>query len=218
MIQGVVFDFDGLILETETPEYLAWKEVFAQLGVSLPLSVWRAFVGSTAEEFDPMDYLEEQLGHTVDRSRLLREIRIRSDRIIDCQGPMPGASDYLKDARRLKLQVGLASSSDSKWVMSHLGRLELSDYFDVIRCREHVARPKPAPDLYLSVLEAFRLPPENCLAFEDSQNGVQAAKSAGLHCVAVPNEVTRGMDFSMADMMLSSLQEVPLAELIHRLE
>jgi len=134
--------------------------------------------------------------------------------VIAQQPALPGVVAALDEARRLGLRLGMASSSSRAWVSGHLTRLGLLDYFEVLRCAEDVEAVKPDPALYRAALEGLGLAPHEAIAIEDSAHGVLAAKRAGLYCVAVPNVVTRGLDFSQADRVLKSLDEVPLAELV----
>jgi len=130
---------------------------------------------------------------------------------------LPGIVEYLEDADRLGLRVGIASSSSRNWVLGHLERLGLSDRWECIRCWGDVERAKPWPDLYLAVLDHLGVPPSEALAFEDSPNGIAAAKAAGMICVAVPNPLTDALDLSKADVRLGSLAEMPLPELLDRI-
>ena len=107
--------------------------------------------------------------------------------------------------------MGIASNSSRRWVAGHLERLGL-DGWACVRCREDVARAKPAPDLYLSAVECLEVAPWEALAVEDSGAGVMAAKAAGLACVAVPSALTASHDFSQADLMLGSLADRSFTE------
>jgi HAD superfamily hydrolase (TIGR01509 family) len=131
---------------------------------------------------------------------------------------LPGIVQYIDEARSLGLRLGVASSSTSEWVKGHLGRLGILERFECVRCRDDVVNAKPAPDLYLAVLECLGVAASDAFAIEDSPNGVTAAKQAGLRCVAVPNSITLGLDLSHADVLLRSLSEVTLAQLLVRLE
>ena len=115
------------------------------------------------------------------------------------------------------LRLGVASSSTNEWVKGHLARLGILESFDCIRCRDDVANAKPEPDLYLAVLECLGVRASEAIAIEDSPNGVLAAKRAGLRCVAIPNSITAQLDLGQADLLLGSLDEVTLAELLESL-
>jgi HAD superfamily hydrolase (TIGR01509 family) len=127
---------------------------------------------------------------------------------------MAGVREYVADAKRQGLRLAVASSSSRAWVLGHLERLGLRAQWDAVRTREDVARTKPAPDLYLAAVKALGVAPHETVAFEDSMNGIAAAKDAGLLCVAVPNGLTAGMDLSRADLRLASLAETPLERLL----
>lgn len=215
MIQALVFDFDGLILDTEGPDYRAWQEVFWEYGGDLPLELWCECIGRSADWFDPIGYLEGHLGRSLDREAILRVHRQRHYELLEAEPILPGIEAYLEDAVRLGLRLGIASSSRRQWVVGHLERLGLAGYWECIRCWDDVTLAKPSPELYLSVLEHLGVPPHAALAFEDSPNGIAAAKAAGIFCVAVPNRLTKRLDLGRADMRLASLAELSLPELLN---
>jgi HAD superfamily hydrolase (TIGR01509 family) len=215
-VQLIVFDFDGLILDTEVPVYDAWQELYVEHGHALPLEKWAECIG-TADTFDPCADLAELVGRALDAAALRRRHRARMDVLITAQQVLPGVVERLDEARAMGLTLGVASSSSRAWVEGHLERLGLLDRFHTIRCADAVPRVKPDPALYRAVLEATGVRAADALALEDSPNGVLAAKRAGLACVAVPNALTAGLDLGGADLRLSSLAEVPLATLLTRL-
>jgi HAD superfamily hydrolase (TIGR01509 family) len=212
-IKALIFDFDGLILDTETADYTSWKETFAAYGCELPLDLWSKFIGTHI--FNPYEYLEELLGQPVDRYAVRALRKKRDNELIASIWIMPGVEGYLAEAQRMGLRIGLASSSDHAWVDTHLARLGLLDAFEVISCRDDVGnRGKPDPAVYQAALQAFDMAPHQALALEDSPNGIQAAKAAGLWCTAVPNKMTRDLNFSQADYQLDSLADMGLSQLI----
>ncbi len=218
MIRGLIFDFDGLILETESPVFKSWSELFQEHECDFPFEIWANIIGKSEGSFDPYDYLEEQLGYKVDRKVLEPTRRARETEHIHKQPTMPGVEDYIADAKRLGLKLGVASSSTCEWVTGHLSRLGLLAHFDCVRGADDVERAKPEPDLYLSTLQGMDLAPHQAIALEDSPNGIQAAKTAGLICVAVPNDLTRNLSLDHADLILGSLADLPLEELLRKVE
>jgi HAD superfamily hydrolase (TIGR01509 family) len=140
--------------------------------------------------------------------------RQRQLELIARQEALPGVENYLSEARRLGLKVGLASNSSRAWVTGHLRRLGLFDQFDCLKCGDEVNRQKPEPELYLAALEALNTPADQAIAFEDSPNGVRAARAAGLFSVAVPNVITRQLPLDHADLRLPSLASRPLTDVI----
>lgn len=218
MIQALIMDFDGLILDTEGPAFQSWQEIFEEHGRSLPLAAWATWVGGSPDMFDPYAYLEAQVGHAVDREDIRSREREREDELIAAQPLLPGVEDYIRDARRLGLKLGLASSSEREWVLGHLSRLGMDAHFDSIKCADDVERAKPHPDLYLAVLQDLDVPASQALAFEDSPNGITAAQAAGIFCVVIPNPLTRQLPTDHADLRLNSLADVPLEELLLEIE
>ncbi len=206
MIRALVFDFDGLILETETPAYQTWAEIYREHGHELPLDRWFEYIGREGGFFDAADHLAALVGEGFDRDAMQARRDARKTEL--------GVRDYIADAKRLGLRLAVASSSSRAWVLGHLERLGIGAVWDAVRTREDVARTKPAPDLYLAAVDALAVAPREAVAFEDSMNGITAAKAAGLLCVAVPNALTAAMDLSQADLRLGSLAETPLERLL----
>jgi len=217
-IQALIFDFDGLILDTEVPVYRSWQELYQSFGCQLPPSSWVHHIGVSPTTFDPFASLEQQLGNAVDRAGLAPQRRAREMQLIATQPIQPGVKPYLADAKRLGLKLGLASSSSSEWVRGHLSRLGLIAYFDSIRTAEDVKHAKPDPALYLAVLKDLAITPGQVIVLEDSPNGLLAAKRAGLFCVVVPNELTNQLPLDNADLCLDSLADLPLEGLLSRVE
>jgi HAD superfamily hydrolase (TIGR01509 family) len=214
----LIFDFDGLILDTETASYQAWTEIFSSHGHSLPLEKWALCVGTTRHAFDVYEYLETRVGKPLDRENLKRQHDRRATELLEPLGPRPGVLDYLREARQRKIMTALVSSSSRQWIVGHLERLGLCDWFQSIICAEDVSQVKPHPELYQKTLEKFRVSPGQALAFEDSPNGILAAKAAGVFCVAVPNSVTKNLPLSQADFQIQSMAEVGLNELLLRVQ
>ena len=217
MIRAIVFDFDGLILDTEEPVYRSWLEVYEAHGELLPFERWVQIVGSTTTEFHPQRHLEERLGRPLSQEVLEGRIGRRTEMIL-AQELLPGILQSIEDARGLGLKLGVASSSTRDWVSGHLERLGILGRFDCVRCRDDVNHAKPAPDLYLAVLDCLGVSASEAVAIEDSPNGVMAAKQAGMRCVAIPNSITATLDLSQADVLLRSLSDLPLRDLLQRLD
>ena len=213
-----MFDFDGLVFDSETHEYETVREQFAEHGAELPLEVWSLCIGRAPDFFDPYAYLEECTGAAVDRARLLERRKQRFGERIRGQGAIPGVEEALRAARSLGLRIGLASSSGRGWVEGQLRALGLWHLFECVRTREDVEQAKPHPELYRSVLSCLGVEPRRAVAFEDSPNGALAARRAGMYCVIVPNPVTAGLEFGEHDLRLESLMQAELADLLARLE
>jgi HAD superfamily hydrolase (TIGR01509 family) len=213
MIRALIFDFDGLILDTEMPEFLTWQEIYRDHGCDLPFVVWAKCIG-TAEGFNPYEYLEQQLGCHVPREAIASRRRERCTELLQGQTVLPGVQDYIAAAKRLGLRLGVASSSTRRWVSDHLTRLGLEAHFACLSCSDDVPRTKPDPALYQLTLKTLGVQAEQAIALEDSPNGILAAKRAGLFCVAVPNALTRQLVLDQADLCLTSLADLPLEQLL----
>ena len=213
-IRGLLFDFDGLLVDTETPSRAAYEHLYRRHGHELPLDRWATLVGTIGAEFDPYVHLEELVGKPLDRDELDDWRRAREDELVDLEDLRPGVEDLLADAREHGLRTAIVSSSDDWWIQRHLGRLERSNGWDaIVAANGDVERAKPAPTLYLDALRLLELSPDEAVAFEDSPNGVRAAKAAGLFCVAVPNPITATLALDEADVIVESLEDVSLAAL-----
>ena len=207
MIKAVVFDFDGTILDTETPVFRSFERIYREYGQELTLDVWSACVGTDDSKFDPRTYLESLLGRKVDWDVIENLRRTYYREMMQGKDVQPGIRERLAEARALGISVGLASSSPRSWVEGYLRQFGLLDYFDAIRGKDDVERVKPAPDLYLRALSDLGAAPDEAVAIEDSPNGALAAKTAGMRVVVVPNELTAGFRFGEVDLRLASLAD-----------
>ena len=215
LIRALIFDFDGLILDTETPEFEAWKEIYREHGQELSLETWGQIVGGTAaSDFRPLPHLQRLTGRDLAAANLTGRATERSLAAIQRLAPLPGVVETIGAAERLGLRLAVASSSPHRWVDGHLLRLGLTGHFEVVKCAEDVARTKPEPDLYLAALEQLGVSALEAMAFEDSPNGVSAARSAGIFVVAVPNPVTVGLRMLGENLRLRSLAELRLEEML----
>ena len=210
----MIFDFDGLILDTETPEFIAWQEAYSALGASLDRQTWAQVIGTLESGWDPWTYLEEQVGHPVDRGPIRAVRQTRHLALIDAEVARPGVRAWLDQARDLGLRVGLASSSSAEWVTTYLKRLGILDRFSAIATGDRVPHSKPDPAVYRLALSELGVDAADAIAVEDSPNGIAAAKAAGLVVVAVPNAMTADLDLSAADLVLESLADRSIPDVV----
>jgi HAD superfamily hydrolase (TIGR01509 family) len=218
MRRAVVFDFDGLILDTETPELESWRAIFAEHGTVYEDAYWHDLLGRGAEQVAewPIERLERQLGRAVNRAEVEAEYQARRRAGILARRALPGVEAMLGELAAVGVPAAVASSSRHEWVDGHLDRLGLAGYFRCTCCADDVARAKPFPDLYQLALARLGVGPELAVAFEDSANGVAAAKAAGMYTVVIPNPATAGLDLSLADERVDSMEELRWAELAIR--
>jgi len=214
---AIVFDFDGLILDTEWPEFRSIGEVYGEHGLELVLEEWQQIVG-TADHPHWTEMLQAELGRPVDDVAGLRQRRMEHHHgLIALEVVRPGVEDLIEQADAAGVPLGVASSSPRDWVEGHLDRLGLLPHFGAVRTRDDVERAKPDPAVYRLAVEALDADPARTVALEDSHHGVSAAKAAGMVAVACPNRITAGLDFTHADLVVESLADVDLARLIRLL-
>jgi len=219
-IRAFLFDFDGLIIDTELASRAGWELLYRDHGHELPPELWATVVG-TYGAWDAMPHLEELVGEPLQRDALNERRYAHELALIEAEELRPGIAEYLAAARQYGLRRAIVSSSSHRWVDMHLQRLEEAVGWDAICTADgDPTRAKPAPTLYLEALEQLDVTAGEAVAFEDSPNGVVAAKAAGVFCVAVPNEVTRdlGLAEAGADVVLDSLADLPPETLFRRLE
>jgi HAD superfamily hydrolase (TIGR01509 family) len=208
VIDALLFDFDGTIWDSETAVFQAYARLYEEHGHELPFDRWVQGVG-TLDGFDPADELEVLLGRdlegeAIDPWETLGDVPLRA-----------GVREYLEQARSRHLRLAIVSSNSADWIDPHLYRLGIADVWDaVLAANGDVNLAKPNPQLYRRALEHVGTTPERAIAIEDSPHGIMAAKAAGLFCVACPNEVTARLDLSGADVIVGSLTELPLGELL----
>lgn len=216
-LKGIIFDFDGLILDTETPDYIAWETVFRHYGAFLAFDEWAVGVGKKLEDFDILALLEAKAQTAPDKTQVIKMHDEIASQMIDKQPLQPGILDFIRDARSKGIKLAVASSSDYKWVHGNLTKHNLVEYFDQIFTADDVVQAKPSPELYIKSLNALQISPHEAIAIEDSPNGISAAKAAALYCVAIPNHVTQKMDLKQADLILDTLENVSLENLLQRI-
>ncbi len=213
-IRGLIFDFDGLIVDTETPIYTAWSECYQAHGQSLTLEHYVGCVGSDHSAHDPAGELERLCGRPLDWDVLGSRRAERTREILDGADTRPGVRGILEEAAAHEMPCAVASSSSRAWVTGWLEKLEIRHRFRSTHTREDVDRIKPEPDLFERAAGALGLEPAEVLVLEDSLHGLRAARAAGMPCVIIPNPVTRDLAFEGALRVLESLASVSLGVLL----
>ena len=221
MIKALIFDFDGLILDTESPEADVWTQIYAEHGFEFPLDEWGTIIGGGgSSNFDAAEHLSLLSKGRLDPASMRIRHRSGSDALTLKQPILPGVVDYIQGAKRLGLKLAIASSSDHAWVDTHAKRLGIFDHFDHVICSDDVApgRTKPNPDLYLLALNQLQIQKNEAVVFEDSPNGVKAANRAGIFVVAVPNPITSKLNSGNANLILKSLSDLSLPALLNKVQ
>jgi HAD superfamily hydrolase (TIGR01509 family) len=213
---AVVFDLDGVIVDSERVVYELWQDLFACFGCSFTTEEWISGVGGD-RGFSPHDALAERATGAPPRAELQELIEEQSHEILRELGPLPGVVDWVTGAEELEMKVAVASSSPQRWVDARLAEVGLGAHFAVRSCAGGQLAAKPAPDVYLDACSRLGVPLGRAIAVEDSFHGLTAARAAGLACVAVPNQVTSTLDFRGAGLVIGSLATMPLIEAIELL-
>ena len=212
MLRALIFDFDGLLVDTETVLIDAWVQMHAEDGLPCNRDDLHHIVGHT-------DVVHDYWGAyapTIDRNALETRYRDTARKLTLAAPPLPGTLALLRETRAAGLKIGLASNSSHFHVEGHLNHRGMRGYFDFITCREDVAVGKPEPDVYLAALRGLVIGPDETIAFEDSVPGHVAAHRAGLRVVVAPNPSTAHFSFPHAHWQVPSLAGVTLAELNKR--
>jgi HAD superfamily hydrolase (TIGR01509 family) len=216
-IKALIFDFDGLLVDTETPAYESWRAVYAEHGLDLPIELWKDALG-TAHGFDALEHLAVQIGSGFDRAGA-RERRQAQKQQLSAQQPLlPGVLTILDEAQALGLPCAVASSSGRAWVEGWLAHHRIRTRFVCVRTADDVARTKPDPALFLAAAACLGVAPAECLVFEDSPNGIHAAHAAGMRCVAVPGAISRQVPLPPAELILERLDTLGLREVLRLAE
>ncbi len=215
-IRAFLFDFDGLILDTETASRAGWRWLYEQHGQQLPDDLWSTVVG-THGSWNVMDHLEQLVGEPIDRESWNERRYAHELTLLETEELRPGILDYLAFAQERRLKRAIVSSASRRWIDMHLERLEQTVGWDaIITADRDSARAKPNPTMYLEALEVLGVSAAEAIVFEDSPNGIRAGKAAGIFVVGIPNDVTREYGLEEADLVLESLADLPPAELLQR--
>ena len=212
MIDAFVFDFDGLIVDTEWCEFISISEQFELYGHSYAVEHFQQFVGSAWPKGWTQELIDA-VGEPLDEALLHKQRRCRRDELLYATGVLPGVIELLDLAHAHGVALAVASSSTRDWVEPHLERLGLRDRFAAVLTRDDVALAKPAPDLFAAAARALDVSAARTIVFEDSFNGCTAAKAAGMVCVVAPNRITVIQDFAHADLVVPSLAQLELETL-----
>lgn len=218
-VRGVIFDFDGLILDTEDADRIAWCEEFARAGVPITAAKYAGYwhEWSWHRKVRMIHRLAAALGHDVDEEEILAHRAARHRHLCADLPARPGISQWMAQARQLGLRVGVATNDDTGRATHHLNRLGLNQYLDaVITLQPGMAR-KPAPDLYLRALDKLGLDAGEVVAVEDSSHGIHAAAHAGIRTIAYPTPVSIHTDLTTANLIIDCAQRTTLPDALAQL-
>lgn len=209
--RGIIFDFDGVLVDTEWAIYQSWVQLYAREGQEISIATYSPCLGAGYSHWNPADHLEKLTGKKYDwevetpaRQAVLEADLARS-------GLMPGAAELLDWCAAQGIGLTVASSSSRRWVQGWLERLGIYQRFAGVFTRTDGYAVKPDPALFLAAQQCLGLPKEDCLIIEDSENGTISARNAGIPCVAIPNRMTQSSNLSRAAYQQPSLTSLLLA-------
>lgn len=210
-LKAVVWDMDGLLLDSERVSFVAWKHGAESIGETIDESAFAELIGRTSQGI--IDKLEELLGSTIDIPKLCEQATIRYYELIESGVPLKaGARQCLELLSELNIPQALATSSKLNIAEKKLGHHDLLNHFQTLVTGDQVVHGKPSPEPYLLAAKRLGIDAENCIAFEDSVNGLLSAYDAGMRTVLVPDlSIHDKKSLNRAWKQLASLEEaVPL--------
>ncbi len=202
---AIIFDFDGVLLDTERVIFNSWARLYEREGLQLTVKDYANCLGAGYSRWDPAAHLQSLTGKKYDWEAENAARQAEIVRELSSQKLMPGAPELLEWCRDHKIRMVIASSSSRRWVSDWLKHLHAECFFERIFCRTDGYDVKPSPALFLAACDYLGIAKEDCLIIEDSENGVIAARNAGIPCLAIPNRMTAHSDFSAATAKLFSL-------------
>ena len=213
MPKALIFDFDGLIVDTETVIYESWAEIYEKSGQILELKTYKICVGSDFEKFHPGIELENRTGKKFNWATIDAEREKLIRKRLEQQKERTGIRHFIECAKAKGLDLAIASSSSRNWVLGWIEKLELREYFRAFANRDDVQKIKPDPELFLTAANLLGIHPREALILEDSENGLKAATAAGIPCAIITNPITAGGDFSESVIVAESFTDERLKKL-----
>lgn len=209
---ALIFDYDGLIIDSETTTANVARDILAERGVATELRDYAQFFGPTGPDVDAAwaRWLQLHLGHDADLTEFDRLLEQRRRQVVDALPLLPGVVETIAAAREKGWLIGLATGHKRERLLASLERLGVLEDFDVIVTAAEVERPKPAPDIFLAVAKTLRVDAADCAVLEDSIAGYQAAIAAGMSVIVCPCEVTRYGEFPQGANVIASLHDLDL--------
>lgn len=215
-MRAVIFDFDGLLMDTESTSFLSWQYEWSQWGLTLQAADFFVNHGGDVTE-DRYATLAAAVGPRFDRTVSHRRRVAYREKLHDELDLADGLREWLDEAAGLGVRLAIASSAPLDWLTKHLGRAGVLDLFEVLAGGDEVARHKPAPDVYELALRRLSLSCAAAVAVEDTAHGVAAAHAAGMRCIAIPNPFVAPERVRHADLVLSAASQLRLAAALSQL-
>jgi putative hydrolase of the HAD superfamily len=210
--QVLIFDFDGLIVDTESISVEQFRKNFSKVGLVFDLDAYLKLIGTASEgEYDPWKIYADHTGDQRSLEQVREQYNQEMHEVVEQSAPMEGVIELIDQAKSHGILLAVGSSSNKAWVYPKLKHFGIIDKFDTIVTCDDVSQAKPSPEIFLTILDRLQVKPENALVLEDSKNGCLASRNAGIRVVLVPNDITRLENNPYADEELSSLRQINLS-------
>lgn len=214
MIRTVIFDMDGVIIDTEPSHHHAFFTQFAELGIPVTDAEYATFLGKSTRNV--FQHLKEKYHLAQDVETLLKRKRELFNKSFDEDAGLdllPGVRTLIEDLQQHGVQLVVASSASKATIARVFNRFGLGPYFTHIVSGEDFERSKPDPAIFLRAAELAETPVSECIVIEDSANGVAAAKAAGIYCIGYASEHSAGQDLKLADRVIQHFSELTAVEI-----
>lgn len=210
MLKAVIFDMDGVIIDSEPVHLKLEQKMFRELGINVTKEEHYSYIGTTS------NYMWEDIRNKHGVTKVLEEL-VKNDRdtyfnhLISKENEMiliDGVKEFIKELHKNGVKLAIASSSPLNVIEAVAGIFGIDEYFDILVSGDYVEKSKPEPDIFLYAAKKLGVSPEDCIVVEDSHNGVLAAKKAGMSCIGYMNPASGTQDISMADLVVDCFSKV----------
>lgn len=209
MLKTVIFDMDGVLVNTEPLHYEVWKRTFLNHGLAIEYDKYKACIGSTAEYLLEIIYQNYGVDYRGNSEIRKEALEVKKEIVKEKGYPMiEGVPEMVKRLHNSGYTLAVASSSSEMHIYEAMEKVGIKEYFAVLCSGEKVENPKPAPDVFLKAADRLKVRPEECIVFEDSSNGCRAAVSAGMMCIGFDNPDSGNQDLSSAVKVIERWEEV----------
>ncbi|MEO0292787.1 MAG: HAD family phosphatase [candidate division WOR-3 bacterium] len=213
MLKAVIFDLDGVIIDSEPFHYEVNKKIFAHLGINMSEKEYESYIGTSHE------YMWSKIKRKYNLPQAVSELvnmqvsgninYIKNEKIEGIEGVV----SLLSRLKKANIKMAIASSSPKEVIELVINKLKISQYFSAIVGGEELKRSKPAPDIFLKAAERLKVEPANCVVIEDSENGVKAAKAAGMKCIGFKNPNSGNQNLKKADFIIEKYSSLKMSSL-----
>ncbi|OWZ83859.1 HAD family hydrolase [Natranaerobius trueperi] len=214
-IKAVIFDMDGVIIDSEPIHIEIEKKLIKKMGIELDSKQHESYIGMTMEALWEQIRSDFKLNYSVEELVENHKKEVYNYLASSALPLFPNIKNLILESKQNNLETAVASSSPKKIIELVVNKLDINCFFDYLISGEQVQKSKPYPDIFLQTAKQLRVSPNQCLVIEDSSNGVKAAKAAEMKCIGFQNPNSGNQDLSVADFIINSKDEVTLKEIIN---